>query len=271
MSAIGKKKLRKLRKRRIWPSVLMFITSLLVSLFVVFYFFSMYLIYFVQAKYSDSFDESDRFTASAVTLRTGGCDWDEVVDFIRVSGGKENVAIVDSSFNVISGCGELTFKTDGFRMTVLDDFLYSFLPSDSSVLDEQAGHMLVLDKSTSNEIGSYNNSLFMVDVENIVLEIISDSDYLYAPDAWLGQSIRQITYWTCSPISETGKFLMIKNEFSIFRKDIYYILTACTAALFLLCIPVIVLLINVVTNIVAQRGMREMLYTDEVTGGRSWL
>ena len=273
MSRVKDKRLRKLRKRRIWPSVAMFFIFIIISLVVITVFFSMFIFNIIQSKYNDSFNESDKLTSSALSLRENGYDWDKIIAFIKTTGMADSAAVTDSSYSVLASYGDLTFDSKPENRVDINRLMNTFMEAETGTVEHEGLRMVLPDKEYLGEDGIIDEEemSFGLHLEKIMFTALMGSEDGENGVSGQNEKIYSMNYWLSSPIGDTGANLVTKCSMHVYRSEIYIIQSVCKIALVILCVPMVVLLINVITNLFSQRRMRTLLYTDSITGGKSWL
>lgn len=272
MSTTKDKRLKQLQKWRIWPSVVISFFFLFFSIFVVMTFFGIFILNTVQTKYNDAFNESDKLMQSVQILYDKNYSWDDIIDFVYTTGFTESAAITDSDYSVVASYGKLSFDPDiknsyNARMLMKDIFGINELSQNKSELimlsDVDAEDGVAMRDGEFAAIGNHT--------EKIIYAVLSDLVNRSIDDGSLNEKVFVMDYWLSNSIGDTGYKLVTKSGLSIYRKEIVSVYVICSLCLMILCIPVVFLVINIILGLISRGKMRKLLYTDSITGGKSWL
>lgn len=267
MSSKKERKLKRLRKKRIWPSVVMFVLSFMVSVLVVFTFLTMFIVNIIHSKFSDSNTRSNHLTESAQVLYENGYSWEQVVGFIKTMGIADSVAVVDGDFNAVASYGELCYVVDAKQVQDFSNRVNDIYSVTGAI---QPPSRLFLPDNSETELLSDGYGSYDSIIQGITRAALDFSFTENESDNWFDEQIYTLSFWVCSPIGDSGFSLVNREAIAVRRVEVFFIVSACILAICLLCIPMLVFLINVVMNIVSQRNLRELLFTDSITGGKSW-
>ena len=253
MTKKKEKNLKLIKKKRIWPSIIMFILSLAVSIMVVTVFFSMFILYVFNSK-----AETERKNANIVT--------DSILSVYRETGdihlaceaafnsshGIYDFAIIDSEGNYIDGYGKQTYNLENYS-----EYTVPGAEDNTFYLDETTGDSWILDGDAS----------FVFPMGKLIKAIDSpNSDE--TTDELKGA---EVTIWLSSHIDNSEYTLLTKVNFHITKNDIFFVVLFLGLAAIAIVVPFFVLFINFIISIVRQRKMTKLIYVDPVTGGTNWL
>ena len=78
-------------------------------------------------------------------------------------------------------------------------------------------------------------------------------------------------YWIGTTVDDSTAILLVKSELSVKVKDYTYLAGGMLIAIFIATIVFVILILNVVRNLHANRRMRKLLFRDPIAKGRNWL
>lgn len=266
MTSAQARTMKRLRQRKIWPSVVMFILFLVISLMVISSFFFLYILGVLQSNYANSFSLNSRLVSTIEQMTAGGREWDEVMQYVEAASITDSAAIVDDELRPVVSYGELTYnqsKNSFIDISTVLGAIYEFEDNNSS--------QLVLPDTSTIKTGQGDAETLAIDipVEQIMYAAMTQNSQNSAE--WLTEELCSITYWIYSSIKGSDYHLVTKNSIVVRHSDVTLLITICRVSFILLCIPIIALLISIIKNIFSQKTMRTLLFTDSVTGGKSWL
>lgn len=249
MSQSKKKKIKKLRKSHVLPSIILFLASILISVFTLIFCTILFISYIANEEVINSAKEISRMSKIVSGLSSYEEQQTILENIKSYSDFSDSVCITDKDLNVLSAIGEITFDTNI-----------------SGELFPASEHITLY-----NDL--QNNSNFFIDV-NTMVEILQNT-FDFSPDMNKQEMMTEIIYtdhyWLSSPIADTDYLIMARFEFNLRRSGIMYLSTACIMLGILMLIPVLFQFINVIKNIFTHNKMRRLVYTDMVTGGKNRL
>lgn len=88
---------------------------------------------------------------------------------------------------------------------------------------------------------------------------------------WTDEEVYSETYWMATPLEKNGELLLLECNIILSRGDLFYAVFLFWTVAFLLFIPVVILLLNVIARVTAQRRIYDIFYYDPVTKGKNWM
>lgn len=255
MSKIKEKKIKKLKKNRIWTSVLlMFITfgCLAVIITVFIYMITMVSIY---TKIDNSYDDTKNMTKILKQCYEKKQDVKSTLEgFSELMEKDQSVCILDNNDQFVEVVGNS--KPDLHNMVkIQDDYSYEIYP-DKTVgcnWDLSDGR---IDINFTKSVGDTLHSFILKGKYD---------------EVWMNGTAASADYWIKEKIPHTNYSILVKSSLHIKRKELLYLGGIVIGTIVLLAIPFILLFINLIGNFRTQKRVRKMLYLDLVTGGHNWL
>lgn len=285
MSAKKEKKVRKLKKKRIWPSILFNVVFFVIGSYLVFLFANWFLGYILQTKV-------DTLSTNAVKLSQ---TISERIDDSSSKNNKENDKDGNSN-NKKDNISKLKEVADLIYENMYDDTEFCIVNNNGDVLVQNSKSTPEKENQiVRNVIDEIGDELSDNKKETTVY--IEDNKYVKASDDNSGKitfydvNLMRLFYesteklnnepsgkkainipcWVSNPIKGEHARLFLHGNLAIGFKDVFYLMLACAFMMVIMVVPMIMLLINAISSILTQRKMAVLLYLDTVTGGRNWL
>ncbi len=251
MKTYKKKDIKRIYRKRIWPSVALFFIFL--GICGVMFYTSIYMFeeYFVEAKIGNMQEEAENLGR----LITANLEEEPVLDAVahleEYLGQERDVCVMDQNGNVLGKFGD-TAPDLGNQITVEIAEAYTLIP-DSGWEQGTSGLLMPVQEILSRSMDALPGSR----------DASKDRE-------WLEKTIFSVHFWIEIPIQVEGFRLYYKAPVKLLQKNILFIVTAVLVEVALLMVPILLLFLNMVTSIVMQRRMIKLLYLDTVTGGKNW-
>lgn len=246
-----RKKISKLKKVTIWPSITVFVLSLLITLASVFTFVSLFITYILL----ENFDNASQNTKYIETKIESGLiqkkTYEEAIAFLQEDNSFNNaVAILDRNQTLLAQYGTMS---------------YDLTREGSLELFEQ--YHFYLDQESSGDIFNQEGYL-MLNLEQLFHCFFQEDGV--EGSKWLNMEICNEPYWLVIPGNTSNWSILVRNELSLTRMDIFFIFGIGAGILVVMCIPLLFLFFHVFSGIFRQRRMYRLLSMDSVTGGYNW-
>ena len=255
MSGAKAKRLGKLYRKRIWPSILVFVLFVLACVVSFAIFMYLCVASIMGTKIMGHYEEAMQISGVMNALTDGGYTVGEAAEQMHrtILRGKD-IYILDQEGNTVFRTGDsepdfglvLDFNIRQEFEAVADN-KSSFTP------DERLGTILAL---PADEV--FGN----------VFDPISQGE---TRAQWMDETIIRQDYWLKAPLKDSAYTMYVKCNLQAQRQDLVYIYLMSFAAITLLLVPVILLFVNAIRSAMMQRRMTQLIYLDAVTGGRNWL
>lgn len=260
MSSVKEKRFKKLKRKKIWPSIVAFVMFIILCIVMIALFLQLFALYIMGTKIVQQYGEAQHVKAVLEGFLSNGDTITEAVDNIhKYTSAESDVYVIDRQRRVVAKTG---FSEPDFSM-VLDFKLNQEFGLDASF-------MAVADNSNQSvqEEGAY--TIFAMPVDEVIRETFTGSDDHRGLGTWLGDTIITQRYWLRTSLGGGEYEVYVKCTIEVQRQDIFYICIFGIIALMLLMIPIVLLFINTIRSIVTQRRMTQLIYLDAVTGDRNW-
>ncbi len=251
--AAGKKlTLKKLKRKRFWPSVIMFLAFAMVSVALVFAGLQLISNYILGTRISTACSQAmDTGVLMERCVKEKGALTYAVNYASRFREERSNVCITDKEGNSVINTSEHAPDLD-LRYTAELGEKYELYP----------------DKKDST------SQVFQdIDILDLIRRTFYDMPMDESRDrgAWMRETVIEEEFWVKAHWDIDEYDLYVEESIQLQRQDIYYISRLGLITLVILLIPLMLMFINTVTNIYTQRATTKLLYTDAVTGGHNWI
>ncbi|MBP3568596.1 MAG: EAL domain-containing protein [Lachnospiraceae bacterium] len=252
MSKTKDERIRKLKKKRIWPSILGLVLILCLFLIIMGTSLAVSGLDIVQRKLSESSSRSRKVAELFVDYTAENREEIErmALSHIEVLEEMEAVAVADDKKQPIwSSSGEYPSKNEVAGMefiTMLSDTDLLMIPSDSN--EEQVFEI------TEDEI--------MVNADALKQVFFTEEVDLSAPFTY-------IKLWFVIPVD--GLEVMVLNNIPVYFHDFLMMVVSILLCSFLICIFVLYYVVSIISMVSSVRKTTKIIYTDMVTGGDNWL
>lgn len=267
MTSKKQEKIKKLKKTRVWPSIMWFLISSGITVLLIFILYAVFFAMTLESKVGDRYQDA-QLVSKSIVGRMNEFDAETfLAEYQNVIEDSSALAVCDANGNVLAQSGELSY-----------DLQYVI---DLGIRDE---YIFYKDKNTMHDLASIEDfggkefrvlmkKLFQKDdrKENINISVSAQGVGIFGTGDDLDEVLSTIPYWIRVDLNtESGEYALVKQEVVIFVKEFVIAIIACGIAGVLMLIPAIFLLSNVVGSIKRQRRVTRLLYTDMETGGRNW-
>ena len=255
MSSVDKRRFRRFKKKKIWPSVFAFVVVGTVCVAVDILFLHLCILSVLGTKVAGQYEDVAQYGGELRMLTEGGAPLQDAAE--QLFAGE----MAGQDIYVTGADGRVVYRT-GDSQPNFDRRL------DIQLLDEIAAFEDSAEVFTGTDeiIDVYR--LARRDIMDNALETKrKDETYMqFMKTPVFGQA-----YWLGTPVPESGAFLYVKCRMEVERQDVFFALAFGIAAQVFLLIPVVLLFIHTIRSAVLQKGLTQLIYMDTVTGGRNWL
>lgn len=248
MSIEKTKKINRLRKKRVWPSIVLFLVLCGVCLLVVALYLGFFMGYMVDTKTSQALEEANRLAGETVHSMEAGDTPETALEKAAEQSWFEGGICILEEDRVIAGDRSV------------ERALHDFTGQDNNVM------VYDLEMEAEEEDRAY-----IISEQPSFTEAVWKMREGQTPgEDWLVEEIMRMDYWAMAPLDGTDYSLVMQGELVFQRKEVVYIYTLGVLSIGVLVIPMILLLINIVSVFWSQRRMTKLFYTDMATGGNNW-
>ncbi len=251
------KRIKKLKKNRIWPSIVGMIVLLVVFVLLIGAMIAVACFDVVQRKIGESYSEASNI--AELFEDVGDDEFDEVSekvsDYINMSSKTESVFMIDEASNEIWNSSELL---PNMKETHKLEFLGD---------NEDVG--IIIEEDEKNVFNIEDGELeFNEDIiDSIDYASIMEDGQLFSNDD--SRAVVQLKIWFVMPMND-GEIYVLNNIY-VYENDLFILLISAVLFAILLVVFMIYYVISFVGVIIGVRKTTKIMYTDVVTGGNNWL
>lgn len=251
MGKLNKKQIEKLKKKKVWPSILLLVIIGMILIILVSGFVELFAAYIIGAKVAREYDESVRVAEILQMHLSDGYNIRDAVPQIAEYLGEDGaICVFDKHGNVVVNSGN--------SMPIFD--------REACLEMEQTYYMY----GDSQSPDTFVEDGFAFPVKGIIRDTLKGTDEAFQP-SWLKTSLYEHMFWVKISDEESPFDIYMLCKLEIFRKDTIYVVAAGGLALVILAIPLMILFFNTISTISNQKRMTKLLYLDTLTGGNNWL
>ncbi len=254
------KRINRLKRKRIWPSVLGLCAILFLCSIVLTAILGITCFDIVQRKVIESGNHSMKIAQLYDGYEEKKLeDINESVSaYTKISTDIEAVRVVDKSNKLIWASSE--------RIPTSDQVLEFSTPNEDSETPVQ----LIIEEDSAQVFSVEEDGLGLAIrddfFESIILSHIANTDDILGKD---NKSIIEFKIWIVVPIKELNVYVL--HNVHIYDNDLFMLVMSMIVFAFLIAILALYYIISFISVIVSMRKTTKIVYTDMVTGGDNWL
>ena len=255
MNGAQGKRFVKLRRKKIWPTIVMFVLFVLACAAAFALFMYVCVICIMGTKIVGHHEEALQVSSILDALMDGGDTMTEAADEMhKYILGKKDIYILDQDGNTVFMTGDSE-------------------PDFNVVLDFNVGQRFaaVADSKSSFTPEEGLGTIFALPAGEVFGNVLDPIEMGKTRAQWMDETIIRQDYWLQAPLKDRSYTLYVKCNLQAQRQDIVYVYMLGFAAIALLLIPVLLLFISSIRSVVMQQRVTQLIYMDTVTGGRNWL
>lgn len=245
------KKLKKLKKVKIWPSITFFVLSLLITVASVITIVSLFITYILQEKFDRALQSTKYIETMIVSNLAKNETYEEAITFLQEDNNFNHaVAILNRDNTLLARYGTMSYDlTKEGSIELLEKYQFYF------------------DRESSGEIFDWDGQLKM-NLPQLFRSCFRE--HKVEDSKWMNTEILNEPFWLVMQDNTRNFWILVRNELSLTRKDIIFAGGIGLGILVVMCVPLLFLFVHVLSSILRQRRMYRLLSTDSVTGGYNW-
>ena len=251
MGKSKEERIRKLKKKRIWPSIVGLVLILLLFVVVMVAALGLSGIDIVQRKLNESSKRSVRVAELFAGYEQSNREEIErlAVSHVEVLEELEAVAVVDAAGQPLwSSNGDYPEK----KGTVSLEFI-------TGMADEKLQVIVAEDKE----------QVFAIEDGELVIRTDAIERIVSKAEFGIGDSFSQLKLWMVIPVNDLE--VLVLNNVPIYFHDFLIMGICILLCSLLICIFVLYYLVSIISMVSSVRKTTKIIYTDMVTGGDNWL
>lgn len=288
MSQKTEKKLLRLKRRSIVPSIVVFSLIIIIAISIISVTFATFATTIVQGKYSQSVQDTKVMARLVSEEYKNGKKLQKILeDRAKNQEFGKDFCILDKDKNIIAKTGDITidFNRHYNFITDMGIFESGYIYADQN---EKYGEdlfelnfieaikltfgdvkKLVEETESSIEAGIEINTHPETHEQGFVAGIQAGNDLVHA-SPWLSEEVFEAYFWIENELLDTDYTICAKRKFSIKRSDLLVTVVMVLIICAMIFILLVILLINVLITVFSQRKTLKLLITDPVTDGKNW-
>lgn len=251
------KRIKKLKKQRIWPSILGLVLLVFTFSVIIKVVMEMACLDIVQRKLSDCHIQSEKIASlyEGYTEENESID-EKVLSYIDLSMYVEAVLIKNSNGEKIWSSSEQYQITDDLQDV---DFIQINETSKVAIIIHEDNYQFLNVDKDGNII---SENLF----DKILAAMHKKGDNVTLDDS---EAIMEAKLWFVVPIDQQEVFVL--NNISIYSYDLFMFIASMVLFVILIVIFAVYYIVSFISVVVSMRKATNIIYTDVVTGGNNWL
>lgn len=265
MSIAKEQRIDKLRKTRVWPSIVFFVLSLLIAIALVTSVVGLFMSYIITNKVTENYNKAVDVGQFMEKRLVGGDNIVEAVNGVRANvNNPEALYAFDKDNKMVAGYGGDTYNlfANGFIFELTELEKFKIYPDKNNETE-----IVTPDGSVKIKISKMLGLTFFGGKKQEVSKGEKAPENEEETIDWMDEEIYSADYWHVIAIGDGGEYVLVKNPIAFVRSDMFFIFGGGILALVLIIIPLIFQFINLISNIKSQQQMSALVYTDPVTGG----
>lgn len=259
MSKLKDKKIKKLRKKSIWPSIFGLLLLLCIFALIILVSMASSCLDIVQRKLNEGSDQAVRIAELFEEYDEGNIKdiQDAVQAYITLSKELESVGIMDEN-------GAEIWSSDG-HYPDKDKIAEIDLSRKETETD-----IRVIIEEDSNQIFTFEENELTIN-DNILINInilsLFNFDYIFSGDE--NELILNAKIWFGVPAGNLDVFVL--DNIHIYTHDLFMLVVSLGLIALIITVFTLYYIISFISFIVSLRKNTKMFYTDMITGGENWL
>lgn len=259
MSKLKDKKIKKLRKKRIWPSILGLFFLLCIFSLIILISMASSCLDIVQRKLNEGSDQAVRIAELFEEYDEGNAKdiQDAVLAYIALSKELESVGIMDENGAEIWSCDG--HYPDKDKIAEIDLMQNEESPNIRVIIEEDSNQIFTVEE---NEITINDNIL-----KNINILSLFNFDYIFSGDE--NELVMNAKIWFGVPTGELDVFVL--DNIHVYTHDLFMLVVSLGLITLIITVFTLYYIISFISFIVSLRKNTKMFYTDMKTGGENWM
>lgn len=249
-----RQKIQKLKKKKVWPSVLFMLIFLMIFVMLIFMGFGL-AIHFLIGNKLNEFSKETKAVQSIIDSRM--CEGEDIITAVRSLQEESNEIF---ELYVVNREGKEVIATGRSK------------PDFKGVIQFDGDQLYVLVADSEAKYYAQNSALSIIGMPlgEMLLSPFRERPEAWNQEVWMQQPIIHQKYWLRLPMEHTMYQVYAKCELTVSRQAMMTMELGGIFVLFLLLLPLIYLLVNLISTVRMQRQLTQILYMDPVTGGHNW-
>ena len=259
MSKLKDKKIKKLRKKSIWPSILGLLLLLCIFSLIILISMASSCLDIVQRKLNEGSDQAVRIAELFEEYDEGNAKdiQDAVLAYMTLSKEVESVGIMDENgVEIWSSDGHYPDKE---KIAEIDLVQNDAVPNIRVIIEEDSNQIFTVEE---NEITINDNIL-----KNINILSLLNFDYIFSGDE--NELVMNAKIWFSVPTDNLDVFVL--DNIHVYTHDLFMLVVSVGLIALIITVFTLYYIISFISFIISLRKNAKMFYTDMITGGENWM
>lgn len=259
MSKLKDKKIKKLRKKSIWPSILGLLLLLCIFSLIILISMASSCLDIVQRKLNEGSDQAVRIAELFEEYDEGNAKdiQDAVLAYMTLSKEVESVGIMDENgVEIWSSDGHYPDKE---KIAEIDLVQNDAVPNIRVIIEEDSNQIFTVEE---NEITINDNIL-----KNINILSLLNFDYIFSSDE--NELVMNAKIWFSVPTDNLDVFVL--DNIHVYTHDLFMLVVSVGLIALIITVFTLYYIISFISFIISLRKNTKMFYTDMKTGGENWM
>lgn len=284
MSNLKEKRIRKLKRKRIWPSIVGLFAISIVLFGVVVGILSLYLVDLIDKKFYDAYKSS--YNVADYMCHDGDVSDiapEELFEFFGIKGDIYDIVVLDESDNILWTGNDYIYEGDEGEIINDTDFIPKINEVSQylsmGVYGDNYDIIIAYDEKSLLEDGidveginqDDSNITYKAVADDILLKLVNE-DIFFNTDKFFSERnipIAIMEVWFV--IYYDDYKVMVLNSIEITNNDLTMVFITFVMMILLTFVFVVYYICSVIGVARSQKRITKVLYTDMVTGGYNWL
>lgn len=251
----------KLRKKHIWPSIVLFFVVMGISVLCFGMSLAFYIEYLADSKMTVGFEKANEIKNVIDNRLANGMTYEEaLLSLAGESKDELSVCILDENNNVLCSVGNITIDLSERNESLSVDFGFED--------QEDESYYFYWDREDENQsFGFTENDGHIL---HIIRTFLRGESVDERETTWFRATVIQFPYWVTSLSFPDGSRIALQQTLRVKRYDFVFIFVLGVFFLIVIAIVLFVLIGNIIGNVRYQRRIAKLVSTDSVTGGKNW-
>lgn len=259
MSKLKEKKIKKLRKKSICPSIFGLLLLLCIFALIILISMASSCLDIVQRKLNEGSDQAVRIAELFEEYDEGNAKviQDAVLAYMTLSKEVESVGIMDENgAGIWSSNGHYPDKD---KIAEIDLMQNEGVPNIRVIIEEDSNQIFTVEE---NEITINDNILVNINILSLL-----NFDYIFSGDE--NDLVMNAKIWFGVPVGNLDVFVL--DNIHVYTHDLFMLVVSIGLIALIITVFTLYYIISFISFIVSLRKNTKMFYTDMITGGENWM
>lgn len=250
-----RKKLKKLKVKHAWPSVMMFCCFVVLDVVLAGMFVQVLFNYSVSERVTNYYKKVIEAAKKIEARLQEGEEIDVIIaDIVNESDTVKDIYVIDKEEQPV-------FQMGGSRPVFGNELDWK--------LDQT--YQVLMDAAYSEDNVNLISDALHIAMDGIIHGVLNPRRNAPEIYDWMHEIVLREPFWMPAPLLGTHYEMYAQCELQFQRRELAAVLLLGLVAIVLLLLPITFMFFNTIRVVIAQRHMTRILYLDQVSGGQNWL